>query len=169
MRSLSFPKTVCAMLINLSDNTNSALWFPIFLKAFKPSLFLIHFVHKALWEPCNTTAQGRTAHGRDNLKVLFLTWLFWPKLIHTVAHTFANVNRCFANIFERKVSSVFQKFTSQAALKGLFNLNLKHPQHIIRKISKAFSTPLDFLMYGKPWQIKRNTTSNSLWLILCLP
>lgn len=145
------------------------LWLPVFLKNFEPPLFLTHFVPKALWEPHNVPAQGSSAKGKAHLKVLFLTRLCWPELIHTLAHTFANVNSCFANIFERKVSSVFQKFTSQAALKGLFNLSLKHPQHIIRKISKAFSTPLNFLMYGKAWQIKGNITSNSLWLILCLP
>lgn len=102
------------------------------------------------------------ADSRSHLKVLFLARLFWPKLLHAVAHTFANVDRCFTNIFERKVGSVYQKFTSQAALKCLFNLSLKYPQHIIRKISKAFSTPLDFLMYGKAWQIKGNITSNHL-------
>lgn len=78
--------------------------------------------------------------------MLFLTF-FLVKLIYTVAHTFANVSRCFANIFEGKVSSLHQMFVSQAALKGLFNLNLKHPQHIIRQIIKASGTPVDFLMY----------------------
>lgn len=60
-------------------------------------------------------------------------------------------------------------YSHHAALKGLFNLNLKHPQYIIRKIIKASGTPLDFLVYRKAWQIKGSITSNSLWLIWCLP